>query len=254
MRPGPLRNLCAVLSAWAWSHALAIEPSEPADPPVPHEPPPQVRAADIGTLQESLLALSQERLRQRGLSVDRQRARLSLSQGFTGERTFSVRPLWRADSPSLPLRFELRSAEGPPIEAVLAVILQKDAPVAARRLSRGSEITCADIAVERIDQRWLPRQIMTLPCAIPPGSVMLHDLSTHEAIRSTDVGRPPDVTAGAPVRVTVSVGPITISTGAVALVDAQEGDRIAVRLQRPLRTRYARVTGPGSTQLLDGWQ
>jgi len=53
------------------------------------------------------------------------------------------------------------------------------------------------------------------------------------------------------VDLTVAVGAINVTIAAVSLADARAGDEIEVRLQRPARILKARVTGPGSAQLLD---
>src|SRR5919201_5714480 len=80
----------------------------------------------------------------------------------------------------------------------------RELAVAARRLTKGSEVTCADIAVERRNLRWAPKQPLALPCAIPTGSVMLHHLARGDALRRDDIGPALDVTAGSPVRLSVS--------------------------------------------------
>src|SRR5882762_3040495 len=86
-----------------------------------------VRADDPQSLQDRLLALAEDRLRPRGLSIDRQRARMSLSAVLPAAQTFEVRSagLAQLDPPSLPFRFELRpmadSGVSSPIQVTLAV-------------------------------------------------------------------------------------------------------------------------------------
>lgn len=217
----------------------------------------QVRSDEPQSLQDRLLALAEDRLRPRGLSIDRARTRMSSSAVLPAAQTFAVRSagLAQVDPPSLPFRFELRpmkdSGVSSAIQVTLAVALQKDVPVAARHLPKGSQVTCADIAIERRDVRQLPRVPLTLPCDIPAGAVALHDVTARDVVRGADIGEAPDVTAGTPVRVTVSTGAVSVTASAVALSDARVGDQIEVRMQRPTRTLRTRVIGPGAV-LLEG--
>jgi flagella basal body P-ring formation protein FlgA len=215
----------------------------------------QVRGDDLRSLQDSLLALAADRLRPSGLSIDRARARLSLSAALPAVQTFEVLSAGsqEADPPSLPLRFELRplagSAVSLPIQVTLAVALQRDVPVAVRHLSKGSDVTCADITLDRRDIRQSPRLSLPLPCDIPAGTVALHDISRNDVVRSLDIGKVPDVSARTPVHITASAGGVSVTASAIALSDGRVGDRIEVRMQRPARTLRARVIGAGAVQL-----
>jgi flagella basal body P-ring formation protein FlgA len=108
------------------------------------------------------------------------------------------------------------------------------------------------MAVDRREIRQLPKLPLALPCEIPAGFVALRDIAAHDSIRGVDIGKAPDVTAGAPVRVMVSTGGISITASAIALADGRAGDQIEVRMQRPARTLRTRVIGPGAVQLTDG--
>jgi len=93
----------------------------------------QIAGNDPQSLRDSLIALAENRLRPLGLSIDRTRARLGVPVSLPALGTFRVRPMWLANEypPELPLRFELRSLAGsgaPPVQATLAVALQKAAP------------------------------------------------------------------------------------------------------------------------------
>jgi flagella basal body P-ring formation protein FlgA len=230
-----------------------------------------VEASDMQSLQHRLLDLAEQRLQSTGLFVDRQRAWMSLSSSLPAADTYiyEVLPGWRADgqAPMLPLTFELQprlpavppgAAGDPPnaptIRATLGVPLSREVWVAARRLRKGSAVTCADLSMQRRDVRELPRLSLALPCDIEPDSVALRDIAAGDVVRTVDVGEAPDVSAGARVRVNVTTGAVSVATTAIALADARVGDQIDVRLQRPARTLRTRVTAPGSVQLIDGSQ
>jgi flagella basal body P-ring formation protein FlgA len=223
----------------------------------------RIQAEDAKSLQGSLVALAQDRLRPAGWFIDPQRTRL-MSSGPLPVGAVEVRLTWSADSdpPPLPLAFELERVAGSaapgsavgsrPIRVTLAVGLQREVWVAARRLPKGSAVTCADLDLERRDFRSLPRLTLAAPCEFGPEVVTLRDIGARDVVRSVDIGKALDVTSGAPVRVIVATGGISVSTSAVALADARVGDRIEVRLQRPARILRTRVIGPGSVQLTDG--
>jgi flagella basal body P-ring formation protein FlgA len=239
------------------SHAAGRSPGQ-AVPAVA-----RIQADDPKSLQGSLIALAQDRLRPAGWFIDPQRTRLLFS-GSLPTGTVEVRPTWSADSdpPPLPLTFELKPVRGSaapgnaagsrPMQVTLAVGLLREVWVAARRLPKGSVVTCDDLGLERRDVRLMPRPPLATPCELGPETVSLRDIGARDVVRTVDIGRAPDVTAGAPVRVTVATGGISVSTTAIALADARVGDRIEVRLQRPARILRTRVIGPGSVQLMDG--
>lgn len=219
----------------------------------------RIDANDTQVLKDRLLALAEERLQPAGLFVDRQRAWMSLSESLPPTHIYEVRPTWSADGqvPPLPLTFELQPAVHSgsgvtPIQATLAVPLLREVGVAARRLRKGSAVTCAEVTIRRRDVGDVPTLPLATPCEMEPGVVALRDIAAGDVIRSADFGRAPDVTAGFPVRVSVAIGGISVTTSAIALADARVGDQIDVRLQRPARTLRTRVTGPGSVQLMGG--
>jgi flagella basal body P-ring formation protein FlgA len=223
----------------------------------------RIQADDPKSLQGSLVAVAQERLRFGGWFIDPQRTRLIFS-GSLPTGTVEVRPTWLAasDPPPLPLTFELKpvadsaaagnEAGAHPMQVTLAVGLLREVWVATRRLPKGSAVTCVDLGLERRDVRSVPRLPLAARCELGPEAVALRDIAAHDVMRSVDVGRAPDVMAGARVRVTVASGGIRATTTAIALADAHVGDRIEVRLQRPARTLRTRVIGPGLVQLMDG--
>jgi flagella basal body P-ring formation protein FlgA len=214
-----------------------------------------IAAGNTQSLKKELLALTQQLL-PAGVVVDPQRAWLSLSSPLPAVSKLEVRPAWSGtDVVSLPLMFELYpgSARGSrePIRAVLGARLLQEVPVATRRLRKGSMVSCNDLGTELRDIRHVPATPLAIPCAIGPQAVTLHDIGKGQVMRSGDLGPAPDVMAGAPVRVSVSNGAISVTTTAIALADAKVGDLIDVRLQHPVRTLKARVSGPGSAQLAD---
>lgn len=245
--------LCAAMAGWpgflrAQEHAAAL---------VVH-----VEAGDEQSVKSELLALTQDQLGPEGFVVDPKHAWLSMSRPLPGSETFEVRPLWSAGAgvPPLPLMFELRpvshsvaaaafSAE--PVHAALGVRLLQEVWVAARRLRKGSIVSCADLSIEVRDVRDVPKLPCAPPCTIEPDVVALRDIARGDVVRAVDIGAPPDVMAGELVRVSVSGAGINVTTIATALADAKVGDRIDVRLQHPVRTLRVRVTGPGSAQLTD---
>jgi flagella basal body P-ring formation protein FlgA len=156
-------------------------------------------------------------------------------------------------APRLPLTFELRAvdAQASTIRATLAVSLQREVWLASRRLRKGSKVACADFSLERRDIRAVPQSALPVSCELGADVVALHDIAARDVVQSVDFGAAPDVAAGAPVRVSVVNGPISVSTTAIALADAKVGDQIPVRLNRPVRTLKGRVTAPGAVQLGD---
>lgn len=214
----------------------------------------RIRASDEQSVKESLLALTQERLRPMGLFIAPERAWLSLSGPLPAAGELEVDAAWFAHDavPSLPLAFRLRSAaDGQPLQATLAVPLLREVLVAARRLRKGSVVTCDDLRADRRDIRDVSVLALPAPCEIGREVVALRDTAARDVVRSVDVGNAPDIATGAPVRVTVTKNGINVSTIAIALADANAGDRIDVRLRHPARTLRTRVTGPGAVQLLD---
>lgn len=126
-----------------------------------------------------------------------------------------------------------------------------DVWIAARRLRKGSVVTCSDLTLQQRDVRRVPRLALPVPCVMTPESVVLRDFAAGDLVRSIDVGPAPDVTFGAPVLVRVSNKGISVTTTAIALADARIGDQIDVRLRRSAQTLKTRVIGPGLVLLLD---
>jgi len=212
-------------------------------------------ATDAHALQESLLSLADERLRPAGLAIGREHSWMSLSGSFPGAGNFSVQPAWDAGTPmpQLPLIFYIWPDAGShsALTASLAVTLLRDVRVASRRLRKGSAVTCDDLQVQRRDVGAVPAKSLLLACDIAAGSVALRDITVGDVVRGEDVGQALAVSLGTPVDLTVAVGAINVTIAAVSLADARAGDEIEVRLHRPARILKARVTGPGSAQLLD---
>ena len=206
-------------------------------------------------LQEQLLAFAQERLHGTGLAVDSQQVWMSAAAPVTGATQFDVRPNWSAEAPVLPLTFELRPvapADGSSVVSVtLGVALLREVWVTTRRLRKGSLVSCADLTLEQRPVQDLPKLALTGACDFASDAVSLRDIADGAVVRSSDVGKAPDVMAGMPVRVSVEAGAINVTTSAVALADASVGDQIDVRLQRPARTLRTRVAGPGLVQLVE---
>jgi len=204
------------------------------------------------SLQDRLVSLANEQLRPAGLSLDAQRARLALSAPVAADAAVDVRPLWSAMQPQLPLVFELRSeGTGVVVTATLAAPLLRDAWVAGRRLAKGSAVACVDLVVQRRELKQAVVSTPLAPCELAADSVALRDVAKNDVVRPIDLGALPAVMAGAAVRLDVAAGGVSVATNAVALADAQVGDLIDVRLQRPLRTLKARVTAPSAVQLTD---
>jgi flagella basal body P-ring formation protein FlgA len=215
----------------------------------------RVRAEDAASLQNTLLEFARQQLQPAGLFVESQRAWLSLSDPLPAHGVLEVRPSWVAggETPSLPLTFELRpesTTSAEPIHAILAVTLSRDVLVAARRLRKGSIVTCVDLAEQRLELRDLPRARLALPCDVASDAVALRDIAAGDVIRRVDVGTAPDVSAGSPVHVSVASGGISVTTTAIALGDAWVGDQVDVRLRQPTRTLRTRVIGPAAVQLM----
>ena len=240
-------RLCAALAMCAPS---CLPAQEPAAWFTVH-----FQADDAQSLRQGLVTLVQERLLPPGLAIDPQRASVTLSQAMQAWSAVEARPAWDLDADvlALPLMFDLRplQSDRPAVRATLAVRLLQEVQVSARRLRKGSLVTCADLDTSFREVRSGEASSHSAVCAIEPGSVALRDIGVGEAVRAADIGRAPEVLAGEPVRVNVASGPIAVSTAAVALADAWLGDRIDVRLRYPTRTLKARVTGPGTVQLAD---
>lgn len=207
------------------------------------------------SLQNELLAFSQERLQSAGMTIDREHVWMNVSAALRSGDRFEARPTWSADTPTLPLTFELRpisAAAAPAIHVTLGVTLLREVWVSARRLRKGSAVSCADLTLQQRQVKDLPKLSMIGACEVAADAVSLRDIAAGAVVRSSDVGKAPDVMAGAQVRVSVANGAINVTTSAVALADASVGDQIDVRLQRPARTLRTRVAGPGLVQLVEG--
>ncbi len=215
----------------------------------------------VHALKDALLTLAQTRLQSSGLVVDGRHAWLGLSGPLPATGVVDVRPGWSDEGmPPLPLAFEVwpRSpaasssvATHAAIRATLAVPLLREVQVATRRLRKGSNVTCADLGTQLRDIRRVPKLVLPAACEIHSDAVALRDIAAGDIMRAADIGEAPDVTAGAPVRLSVAMRGITVSTTATALADARAGDQIDVRLRHPARTLRAHVTGPGAAQLMD---
>ncbi|HEY5759697.1 MAG TPA: hypothetical protein VIU34_27940, partial [Steroidobacter sp.] len=163
---------------------------------------PIVPAGDKQSLQTALLALTSEHLQSMNLHVAGERAWLGLSGPLPEADAFAVEALWLAADgvPALPLKFQLRPLGGreqQPVQATLAVPLQRQAWVATRRLRKGSLVTCADLRMELRDLRGVSASALPVPCQIAAASVALRDIAARDVIRSVDVGIAPHVIAGA---------------------------------------------------------
>ena len=215
-----------------------------------------VHVDEAHPLLQALLDITQSRLQPSGLAIDRSRAQMALSGGAFSSGDFNVRPRWRVDDgvPVLPLVFDLLpiGEDGRGMRtAFLSVAFMQDVAVSKRRLSKGSAVSCDDVGVERRALSATPKRPLLLPCRIGEGVVARRELARGDALRENDVGAPPDVTAGAMVSIDASTGGINVTTLAIALSDAQRGDIVNVRLERPRRTLRTRVTGVAKVQLLD---
>jgi flagella basal body P-ring formation protein FlgA len=215
------------------------------------------------SLQTALVAIAEEELQPFGLHVEPQRAWVKLSTDLPLADYFEVRGRWVGSNraPSLPLVFELQprlhgavSVQGDPVTATLGVVLTRDVWIAARRLRKGSLVTCNDLARARRRMHDVSPESASTECEIRPHAVALRELAEGDVIRNTDVGAAPAVAAGSTVRVSVASGGINISTTAIALDDANVGDRIDVRLRRPNRTLRTRVNAPGQAEIVEGAQ
>jgi flagella basal body P-ring formation protein FlgA len=213
----------------------------------------RIEAESLQSLQGGLLEFTQRLLEPSGLIVDRQAARLLVDEQSV-HGAFQVRPLW-SGAIAAPLIFELIPLDSgrpeKPIRATLAIRLQKQVWVAARRLRKGSSVTCGDLVRRARDIRELPVSSMSAVCELDASTMALRDLAPGDVIRSSDLGQLPDVISGTPVRVRVAAGSISVMTMGTALADAKVGDRIDVRLEHPLRTLRTRVVGPAAVQLVD---
>jgi len=214
-----------------------------------------VEAGDVSSLKEKLLTLAEARLSRDGLSIDRRHTWMTLSARLPSTDRFEVRQIEAAAvPPTLPLKFLVRAASpaGESIEATLAVSLLREVPVATRRLRKGSPVGCDDFSMQRRPQTEAAKQPLPLSCDSGAAVVALRDIASGDVVRGTDIGSAPPVLAGRPVRVNVVSGKITITTDAIALVDARIGDSVDVRLEHPARVLRTRVMGPASVQLVDG--
>ena len=211
-------------------------------------------------LQTALIAFTQEQLQSMGLSIDSRRARMSFSAPLPETGMAEIRPAWSGDAPlpALPLTFvlKLRDAQANkpsarPILITLAAPLLREVLVASRRLRKGSIVSCADLDMQRREVRTPPALALALPCHLAVETVAMRDLAANDVVGLRDVGSAPEVTAGAPVSVSVASRGIVVATTAVALADARVGDQIDVRLQHPARVLRTRVIGPAAVQLVD---
>jgi len=216
-----------------------------------------MRVKNERDLMDGLIAFTQQRLRPAGLSVNVQRAQMTLSGSDTPSGVYEVRALWNADEevPSQPLRFELRpEIGGTAREAYLAVPLMLEVPVAARALRRGDAFSCDDVVLQPRTARTSTPGLLEQLCRPGAARVLLRDLSAGQTVRAADVGVAYDVMVGTRVVLTTMDGGVAVSVDATALSDARAGQRVNVRLAHPRRTLPARVTGTGTVQLLEAEQ
>lgn len=249
-------------AAWACPLVVMLLPVPAQSADRAQATPLQIEMDDEESLLHDLATLAQERL-PNGFHLDVNNARVSLSAPLPRVNRLFVKPLWGTDSaipPQLPLAFDLwpepesklATASRIPIRATLAAPLLRDVWVAARRLRKGSVVSCADLRLQRRTASALPRSLFSAnPCEIAGAAVALRDIAADDVIRLADVGTAPDVAGGAAVNISVAINGIKITTAATALADARVGDQVDVRLQRPPRTLRAQVTGPGSVRLLE---
>ena len=210
-------------------------------------------------LQERLAAMAEEHLAPEGWFFDRSRVRMYASPALpSGGGDFEIRTHWLQSGavPRLPLVFSLvpiqQSGAPRSIRVTLALVLQSEAWVTTRSLSKGSPITCADLAVERRVASGVPTGAVTRRCDIGPGSVVVRDLGAREIVRQTDFGMTPAVAAGGAIDVVARVGSVEVSISGTALAEGRVGDQIRVRLQKPARIRKVQITAPGAGILKEG--
>lgn len=215
-----------------------------------------IEAADLSSLQVSLLRVAQERLEAARLFVDPERAWLTVSGHMPEADGFEVRTNWSVQPgmlPAQPLIFEIRPVHagvaGSPMRASLAVRLLRDQWVAARRLAKGSPVSCDDLKLMRRHVSQIDDVLTAQPCELARDGVAQRDLTSGEVIRRADIGAAREVVAQSSVEVSVRAPGIELTTVGIALADASQGEEVPVRLQHPTRILKVRVTGAGMAEL-----
>lgn len=219
-----------------------------------------VAGSGVESLRGQLIDLARDRLRPLNIVVSDARAWLTLSGPIADAKQYAVTTRWPADTvPPLPLVFELTPVEStqsePPIRAALAVSLQRQVLVAARRLRKGSSIGCDDTLAQLRDIRYVPSSALDAPCVLnarlDAPLVARRDIAAGDVLRASDAGEALAVAMGDRVELKVRGRGIDVSTTAVALTDASIGDLVDVRLAHPLRTLRTRVTDHHVVQIVE---
>jgi flagella basal body P-ring formation protein FlgA len=125
--------------------------------------------------------------------------------------------------------------------------LEVPAPVAARRLPRGTVLNDSDIIVARV-VNWGP--VHTSPTSVRAGWITRRVIRPHEPLREPAVAPAPLVGAGQPVLLVRDTQGLRLTVTGVATHAASLGETIAVRLG-PKRLITAVVTGPGQVTATD---
>jgi flagella basal body P-ring formation protein FlgA len=198
--------------------------------------------------QERLVDLAEQHLRTRDFVLDRASVRIA---GAWPADVVALRLQGRPGAP-MPLQFELQRAGGERSLVTLAATLQHSVWTAVRPLAKGSRVDC-DAVVPTL-RRWVggPVAAAASPARDTAGrcdGVARRSIGAGDTVRAGDIGTAPAVAAGAAVTLRVDSPGIRLALVGTAVDDADVGDVVGVRLQRPPRVLTARVVDTGTARL-----
>ena len=116
-------------------------------------------------------------------------------------------------------------------------------------LPRGHLVTPADTVAVSLAQHHLPRNAVSAP-EQAWGAVLRQPVRAQQPVRAHVLDRPPLVSKGEQISLTVADAPITISATVIALADGAAGDRIKVRSLSSDREIDVVVVGRGVVEAL----
>lgn len=176
---------------------------------------------------------------------------VSFTAGVTWPFLLALLPVGLVSGRSLQAQEGGPAAAMPRTTPVASARLTADAPVAARRIARGTILRAADITIARVPMR-IDAFGIARPDTTPvtPGWIARRVIQRGEVLRSPAVAPAPLVAAGQPVQFTYLQDGLELTLDGVAPVAGSLGDTIPVRLGARRRVTGV-VAGPARVVATD---
>ncbi len=129
------------------------------------------------------------------------------------------------------------------------ISVYREVAVASRSLGRGHRLNGTDVALEQRDTGQLRQGFVTDP-ASAVGMELRRPLKAGEPVRLGLLTEPTVVERGDQVRLRAEIGTISVDTMGTALSSGRVGDQVRVRNDSSERVVRARVTGPGTVEVI----